>query len=90
MSDNSPKSVLTTSASMASPFKNSNQFNKLSSKTLKDLYEKLPDFKRDQIRDIGYLLSKVLADFFSSMILGMADVNRISDLDDEEMYFEMR
>lgn len=90
MSDNSPKSTLTSSTNMASPFKSSNQFNKLSSKTLKDLYEKLPDFKRDQIRDIGYLLSKILADYFASMILGMADVGRIRELDDEEMYFEMR
>lgn len=90
MSDNSPKSILTTTTNMASPFKSSNQFNKLSSKTLKDLYEKLPDFKQDQIRDVGYLLSKILAEYFASMILGLSDVPKIQELDDEEMYFEMR
>lgn len=90
MSDNSLKSTMTTTSSMASPFKSPNQFNKLSSKSLKDLYEKLPDFKRDQIKDVGYLLSKVLAEYFASMILGYAEVSRVRDFDDEEIYFEMR
>jgi hypothetical protein len=75
---------------MVSPFKSPVQFNKLSSKSLKDLYEKMPDFKRDQVKDIGFLLSKVLAEYFASMILGYTEVSRIRDFDDEEIYFEMR
>ena len=38
VSDSSFKSSLTSMSSMSSPFKTPNQFNKLSSKTLKDLY----------------------------------------------------